>query len=634
MPGNTTVSIDSISRDRLGGSSRRRRRRPRTPLFRLRFFQIMMLSGVAIIIGRLYYLQIKLGDNLKEKARIQRQKTLLLVHRGAVTDRHGLPLAIDTTRYDVFVHTRLIKGKQEEVAKQFANITKLPFDHIYKRLTSKHHVVTVAKHLEREVVDQLQELNYTGVDIIPRPFRHYPEKTLAAHLLGYVNGDANGQGGVEQSQHDILTDTGNIPKPQLDGRGRTILLPQKGPSWDITPPLGRHVELTIDNSLQHLAEKELFAMARHSKCSRATAIITDPREGEILAWANYPTYDPNEFSKYPFGALKNWAMVDVYQPGSTFKILTVSSGLETGKIGQNITFSDPGVLSIGRRTIHNSHGGNGTINLLQLFIHSSNIGAAKVALHMTPFEFWTKLTEFGLGQRTGVDLPGESKGLLLNWKKWTPIDQATTGFGQGAIAVTPMQLAAAVGAVANDGVWIQPHLIRRIYDPRTSVTERWTEPVKRRVLKTEVARHVAMLLGQNILQGSQIAGKIPGYRVSGKTGTAQKVREGGRGYISGQTIASFIGFLPADDPQLLCLVVIDNPQTDGRWGNTVAGPVFNGIMKEAARLLAIPPSYKVIETNGRLIGENGKPIPPVVPPSIKYAAELGTNRPPAPEKKP
>ncbi len=609
-----TVDIDTYRK-------KRRHRLPRTPLWRLRFWQVLLSLCIVAIACRLYYLQIRQGPDLAEKARIQRQKTHFLVHRGAVTDRHGLPLAIDTTRYDVFVHTKLLKLDKAEAAKKLARITKEDEQKIYRRLTGSHPVVTIAQHIEREAADELQDLNWTGVDIVSRPFRHYPEGVLAAHILGYVNRETKGQGGVEQSQQEILTNTGTIPKPQLDGRGQTILLPQKGPTWDITPPLGRHVELTIDNALQHLAEKELFAMAQHSQCTRATAILIDPTSGEILAWANYPTYDPNDYTKYEFSTLKNWAMVDVYQPGSTFKIVTVASGLDTGKINEHTTFADSAAMSIGRATIHNHHGGHGIINLLQLFIHSSNIGAAKVALRMTPEEFYTKLREFGLGQKTGIDLPGESKGLLLRWQKWKPIDQATTGFGQGAIATTPLQLAAAVGAVANEGVWIQPHIIRRMYDPRTGVTEKWTEPIKRRVVKPETAKLVARLLGDNITQGSQIAGQVPGYRVAGKTGTAQKVREGGKGYIRGQTIASFVGFLPAENPQLLCLVAVDNPQTDGRWGNTVAGPVFNSIAKEAARLLAIPPTYQVRETNGKLYDPAGKVLHPVIPPSIKYANE-------------
>jgi len=619
LPG-PAVDINSYRK-----TPRKQRGRPRSPQWRLRFFQVALLLGVCAIVARLYYLQIYQGDMLTNKAFVQRQKTNFLVHRGAITDRHGLPLAIDTTRYDVFVHTKLLPEKvgKEEAIRQLSEITGKSQERISKLILGKRPIVTIAKALERENIDKLQKLNWTGVDIVPRPFRHYPEGSMAAHILGYVNSDTAGQGGIEQSQQENLTSTGKIPKPQLDGRGKTILLPHKGPTWDITPPLGRHCELTIDNSIQHLAEKELFAMAAHSQCDRATAIVMDPNNGEILAWAMYPSYDPNDYSKVPYAQLKNWAMVDVYQPGSTFKILTVSAGLDTGAINEHWSMGDSGALTIGRRTIHNSHGGNGHIDLLHLFIHSSNIGAAKVALQMTPKQFYDKLHDFGLGQKTGMDLPGESRGLLVKHERWKQIDQATTGFGQGMIAVTPLQLAAAVAAVANNGTWTQPHLIRRTYDPRTGVTEKWTEPERRQVIKPEVARLVSRLLADNITQGSQIAGKsVPGYRVAGKTGTAQKVREGGRGYMSGQTIASFIGYLPYEDPQLLCIVAIDNPKTDGRWGNTVAGPVFNAIAREAARLLAIPESYKTEVVKGRFIGPDGKPVQLSEAPSIKYAAEL------------
>lgn len=586
----------------------------------MRTWQALLGLGAVAVIGRLYYLQIVQGPALREKAQTQRQQHNMLVHRGAITDRKGLPLAIDTTRYDVYVHVKLLKLSKEEAAAKFAAIIKEPQEKLFKLLNSGYLVVTLARHLDREKADALQALNWAGVDIVPRAFRQYPEGTLAATLLGFVDMNTNGQGGVEQAQHDMLTSTGSIPKPQLDGHGHTILVPDREPSWDITPPLGRHVELTIDNYLQHLAEKELFAMCKHSHALKGTVLLEDPTSGEILAWANYPTFDPNNYNKYTYENLKNWSMVDVYQPGSTFKILTVSAGLETGAIKPNSTFYDPGSLTIGNRTIHNHDGGHGTINLKGLFIHSSNIASAMVGLAMTPKQFYDKLSDFGLGKKTGIELPGESAGLLKNWKRWVPIDQATTGFGQGAIAVTPLQLASAVGAVANNGTWVQPHLIRRVYDPRTGVTEEWTDPKRKKVLSPDISKLVSRLLAENIAEGTQIAGQIPGYRVAGKTGTAQKVTANGRGYMAGQTIASFIGFLPASNPQLICIAVVDSPQTDGRWGNTVAGPVFNAVAMEAARYLNISPDYVVAP------GDKSIKVKPVIPPSVMYAAELGGNK--------
>jgi cell division protein FtsI/penicillin-binding protein 2 len=609
----------SIVHEYIPASRPRPARRPRSPLWRLRAWQLLLLLGFCAIIGRLYYLQVVKGKELAHRATVQRQQNNLLIHRGEITDRQGLPLAIDTTRYDVYVHPDLLPVSLLEAASTLARITERQQGEMYRLLTAGYPVVTVARHLEREAVDALQTLNWAGLDIVPRPFRHYPEGYLASHLLGYVNVDTHGQGGIEQGEEALLKDTGSAPKAQLDGHGHEIALTCSQPAWDITPPLGRHVELTIDNYLQHLAEKELSAMARHSRAARAAAILLDPTNGEILAWANYPAYDPNNYSQYPLEATKNWSMVDVYQPGSTFKILTVASALDLGTISPNATFYDGGSLKVGNRVVHNHDGGHGIIDLLHLFIHSSNVAAAQVALTMTPAQFHQKLKDFGIGSPTGIDLPGESSGLLLKDRAWTPIDLATTGFGQGAIAVTPLQLAAAVGAIANNGVWIQPHVIRRVYDPKTGVTEKWTEPKRHQVVTPATASLIRDLLAKNINLGTQVAGKIPGYCVAGKTGTAQKSVQGGRGYQYGQTVASFVGFLPADNPQFLCLVVVDSPQTEGRWGNTIAGPVFNAIAEESARYLGITPiaQVKVLSDTGVKKKLSKRDLPP----SIRYMQE-------------
>jgi len=596
-------------------------RQPRSPLWRLRVWQLLLLCGLLVILGRLYYLQVLKGPELTRRAMVQRQQSTLLIHRGAITDRHGLPLAIDTTRYDVYVHPHLLQVTAEQACDKLAPITQTDHAKLAKMFASGHPVITAARGLGREQVDELQALNWPGIDIVPRSFRHYPEGKLAAHVLGYVNMDTRGQGGVEQAEEELLKNTGDIQKPQLDGHGRPILVSEAEPIMEITPPLGRQVELTIDNYLQHLAEKELAAMCRHSKALRGTAILTDPMSGEILAWANYPHYDPNEYSKYKYEVTKNWSMVDVYQPGSTFKILTVAAGLDTGAIHTNSTFYDNGSLKVGNRVIHNHEpGGHGTLGLLELFIHSSNVASAQIGLAMTPEQFHSKLSDFGIGSRTGIDLHGESAGLLLSPKYWRPIDQAATGFGQGAVAVTPLQLVAAAGAIANGGTWVQPHVIRRIYDPRTGVTEKWTDTRKHPAVSRETAQIVTSLLSENIARGTQLAGKVPGYRVAGKTGTAQKPNPGGRGYIPGATIASFIGFLPAEAPQLLCLVVIDSPQSDGRWGNTIAGPVFNAICIEAARYLGIPPSESVaLDAKAKSKEKSGAKT--FLAPSVLYRSE-------------
>ncbi|MBI4532376.1 MAG: hypothetical protein HY711_00395, partial [Candidatus Melainabacteria bacterium] len=237
-------------------------RQPRSPLWRLRIWQVVLLLGLCVISSRLYYLQIVKGPELTRKATMQRQQSNLLVHRGAITDRHGLPLAVDTTRYDVYLHPALLKVPIADACEILARITHTDASKLRHLAGSGYPVVTVARYLGREEMDELQSLNWTGIDIVPRSFRHYPEGKLAAHILGYVNMDTQGQGGVEQAEEVLLTDTGKIKKPQLDGRGRPILSPDTAPIMEITPPLGRQVELTIDNYLQHLSEKELAAMVK------------------------------------------------------------------------------------------------------------------------------------------------------------------------------------------------------------------------------------------------------------------------------------------------------------------------------------------------------------------------------------
>ena len=251
---------------------------------------------------------------------------------------------------------------------------------------------------------------------------------------------------------------------------------------------------------------------------------------------------------------------------------------------------------------------------MHFFIHSSNVVAGKIALTMTPKQFYERLHKFGIGRPTGMDLPGESAGILSNYKHWQPLDLATTGFGQGMVAVTPLQLAAAVASVANNGVYMQPHIVKRVYDPITGVTKQWSTVKSRQVVSPAIAKLVTNLLAQNIAMGTQIAGQVPGFSVSGKTGTAQKPIQGGHGYLAGQTIASFIGYFPSQNPQLLCLVVVDDPKTDGRWGNTIAGPVFNAIASESARYLGIRANPELINSKHAYAY--------TVAPSIKYKDEL------------
>lgn len=311
----------------------------------------------------------------------------------------------------------------------------------------------------------------------------------------------------------------------------------------------------------------------------------NPKNGEILGFAVYPSYNPNSYNKFNPSVVKNWAISDVYPPGSTFKILTVASALETGTITKNEKILDTGKIKIQGWEIKNydyyKNPYPGMIDLNYLFVHSSNIGSLKISLKIPPEKHYEMLKKFGIGQKTGIDLPGESAGIFPAAKTWSESTHASIGYGYGT-ATTPIQLASAVAAIANKGIRVTPHVIK--YDDEIKALKIKEE----RVLSEKTAEILTKILAKSIETGAGISGKIPKYRVAGKTGTSRKPDPDGKGYLN-EIYTSFVGYFPIKDPQVLIMVVIDNPKTDNSWGSTVAGPVFNAIAKEAGRVLNIEP---------------------------------------------
>jgi len=319
----------------------------------------------------------------------------------------------------------------------------------------------------------------------------------------------------------------------------------------------------------------------------------NPRNGEILAFAVLPGYNPSKYNKVNPYVIKNWVLSDVYPPGSTFKILTVASGLETGSITRNERLMDTGKIKIQGWDIENydyrKKGAPGLIDLVHLFAHSSNIGSLKVSLKIPVAKHYEMLKRFGIGSRTGIDLPGESKGIILRPSKWDKITHATIGFGYG-IAATPIQMVSAVASLANNGVWVTPHVIK--YSPE----EEKIKLKQRQVLSPETAREMTDLLSESIEASAATAGKIPNYRVAGKTGTSRKPNPNGSGYLTGNVFTSFVGYFPVENPKVLIMVVVDDPKGVEIWGSTVAGPVFNTIAEQTARILNIEPDAPGLHT--------------------------------------
>ncbi len=534
---------------------------------RLFILQLLFVLIFTLIWIQLFNLQILKSQGLITEAKKQFYEQQIKL-RGDIRDRNGELLALDLITYDLYNDIDNVGKISKEKINGLAKILNITSDNLVKKLNQRKNTKIFSGINEAQIIAIRN--GYRGiVHSYTKPVRTYPHKKMAAHVLGFVNSDGRGQHGVESYYNDFITKITDYPD-------KTQLYPK-----------GTDVALTIDSALQEYSEEELRQAAQKAGATRGAIIALSPKTGEIFAWAVYPGFDPNIF--YKEKTIKNWSITDIYEPGSTFKIITVSSALENMTIEKSSTFFDNGSLVVGKRTIKNHHKAKPQyINLLELFKQSSNVASAQVALSMKPEDYYNSIKNFMIGRKTNIDLYGESEGLLLNYKKWRSIDVATTAFGQGAVSVTPLQLACAVSAVANHGIWVQPHVLKGIWDPNyklisTSPNDTFTE----QVISPDTADFVSGLLGQSVRENvkamAYIAGNVPGYDVAGKTGTAQKIRPDGKGYYAGHTVASFIGYFPARDPEVLILVVIDDPKTGGGWGNTVCGPVFNNVAKVAAK---------------------------------------------------
>ena len=430
----------------------------------------------------------------------------------------------------------------------------------------------------------ISENNFRSISLDKKNTREYPQGVFASHVLGFYNFDADVSNGVELTAKDKLEHVVRATRYQRTRDGKIIYNFSTDPVVPTMNPKGQDVYLTIDAAIQHVCEKELQKIIHEKDALRGAVIVMNPKNGEILAYAVYPTYDPNKFQKASNTQIKNWTLTDVYPPGSTFKTITVTSAMELGKINENSIIEDSGRMKFGGYTIENydykQKGAPGKINLVYLFEHSSNIGSVNVGFLMTHNEFYTMLKKFGFGEKSGIDLPGESSGLLASPRFWDRGLHMTMSYGYGT-SVSIMQMVSAVSALANDGVRVTPHVIK--YSP-----EEEAEKIKHiPTISPETAHTITKLLSESVNNGKSCI-KMDKYNVAAKTGTSRKPLENGSGY-SGAMYTSTIGYLPASDPKVLIYVVVDSAKNGPVWGNTVAGPVFHEVAEQTARILDLKP---------------------------------------------
>ena len=551
---------------------------------------ILYIVVIVILVIHLFVLQIFDPHRYRERGKMQRASHNFEL-RGDIFDRNGIKLATDRIYYNIYARPVDYSKREnpEKLAKLIAPVLNIPQQTIYKKLSDKSiKVIAIKKNVDRDTAKKLMKIiadnNFRSISLDKKDEREYPQGVFASHVLGFYNFDAGVSDGIEYSAKDKLEHVVKATGYQQTRDGKIIYKFSTDPVAPTMTPKGQDITLTIDAAIQHVCEKELFKAIREKQALRGAVIVMDPKTGEILAYAVAPTYDPNHYQKATNTQIKNWTLTDVYPPGSTFKIITVTSAMELGKINEHSIIRDEGKLKFGNYTIENydykQRGAPGKINLVYLFEHSSNIGSVNVGYLMTHREFYDMLKKFGYGEKSGIDLPGESSGLLASPKHWDKGIHMTMSYGYGT-SVSIMQMVSAVSALANNGVRVTPHVIK--YSP-----EEEAEKVRRiPTISPETARIITKLLVQSVNNGKSVI-KSDKYNIAAKTGTSRKPLENGRGY-SGQMYTSTIGYFPAEDPKVLIYVVIDSAKKGPVWGNTIAGPVFHEVSEQVARILDLKP---------------------------------------------
>lgn len=554
---------------------------------RRRMAALLYLAAFALValIGRLAWIQFLRGGELQSKALELRTRDIPVeAKRGNIYDRHGQLLVTSVSADSLYAIPYLISDPQK-VAAKLAPILEIDTEHLLQILTRKSCFEWVARRLTPSTVEKVKKLNLPGLFFVEESIRHYPLPTLASHVLGFTGVDNQGLTGVEKVFDSQLRGVSGRIVVEQDATGRDV----PGAIHRYIPPRpGNNLVLTLDKTIQQFVERELDKIVAKYDPKLAVIILMDPRTGEILAMGNRPSFDLTNWMTAPQHVWdRNPAIWYNYEPGSTFKIFTMAAALSEGVTRPSDRFYDPGYIKVADRYIRCwADGGHGSQTFEEVVMNSCNPGFIEVGLRLGKEKFYTYIKDFGFGSSTGIDLPGEASGILIDEKKVTNLNLATMSIGQ-SIAVTPIQLLTAACAVANGGVLMRPQLVKEIRDPSGEVIASFQPQPLRRVLSPEKARQVADLLCAVVLKGTGRNAFIEGYRVAGKTGTAQVVGEGG-GYVSGKYVASFVGFAPADNPRICALVMVAEPKGGIYYGSQVAAPVFREVVGDTLHYLRVP----------------------------------------------
>jgi len=560
--------------------------RSRPPQARMLAVAGVFAGLLVLIVLRAVDLTVLRGPELARLAAMQhRARIELTPHRGPIVDRHGEALALSLDVPSVYVRPREFGGQDARLA-ALAAALHLPLPAVRARTASAERFVWLERQVPPHQAEAVERLGLRGVYTVQEGRRFYPHASLAAHVLGFVGVDSQGLEGLERRLDTVIRGEPRDIEADRDGR-RQVIFTAGVPA---PPAQGSRVELTIDASIQDVTERELAAGVAAAKAAGGAAVVLDPSTGEVLALANLPTFDPNQPGRRRdhgwHDRARNRAITDPYEPGSTFKAILAAAAIEERVVGPtDMFFCENGRYRIGKWRIHDAHR-HGWLSFAQVIQYSSNIGATKVADRLGAARYYRYVRAFGFGTRTGIELPGETRGIVRPVERWARIDLATLSFGQG-VSVTPLQMAAAFGAIANGGALLRPFLVRRVLTPDGQVVLENEPAVVRRVVSARTARTVTALLRRVVEEkgGTGEKARLDDFPVAGKTGTAQKVNLH-TGAYSSKRIGSFVGFVPADSPRIVILVLIDEPGGSS-YGGVVAAPVFRAIAMTVLERLGV-----------------------------------------------
>jgi cell division protein FtsI (penicillin-binding protein 3) len=545
---------------------------------------VLLFCGGAIM-ARLYYLQVVDHEKLASRAASQIHEEIRIApKRGDISDRHGRKLAVNVEVDSVFGVPSRVEDPHR-TAKVLSQATGVRKDLLLRKLKKDRPFVWLARRISPSRISQVKALDLEGIGFLQENRRYYPQRQLAAQLVGLAGIDSQGLEGIELHYDDFLLRDAVWLVAEKDAYGRDILL--SGPTPEALEG-GAEVRLTIDEVIQHIAQKELARGVRESGAKGGCIVILEPQTGEVLAMANLPFFNPNNFQSYGPRYFRNRAVSDLVEPGSILKPVLLAAALEEKAVTlRTLFFCENGAMPFMGRILHDVHP-HGYLDAEGVITNSSNIGATKIAQKLGPEKYHHYLRKFGFGQKTGIDLPGEAEGLLRSVPEWSGLSISALAIGQ-EISVTPLQMAVAYAALVNGGALMEPYAVGAVTGDDGAVLRQRTPSRVRDVVSAETSRLVRSTLGKVVTSGTGADASVEGYSVGGKTGTAQKYDSRLKSYSSKRYLASFTGYAPHDEPRLVVVVMIDEPK-ETIWGGSVAGPVFRRVVGRVLRYMNVPPS--------------------------------------------